>query len=98
MEGNIENFKIVVATMTSVDSFVRKRVADDHFDFIFIDECCAATEPECLIPIVNFGMSKGKVNANVILIGDDKLLGPVLHSQFAVGLGLGTLMEYLKSF
>lgn len=43
---------------------------EDHFGFIF--ECCAGIEPECWIPISEFAMSRNKIHANVILVGDDK--------------------------
>ena len=93
---NIVNYKIVVMTMSAANRLIRNSFPNDHFDFIFVDECCAATEPECLIPIVGLGMCFKKVNANVILVGDNHLLGPVLHSSLAAGLGLGKLFE--KSF
>lgn len=82
-------FKIVVATLTASVSLIRNDIAKDHFDFIFIDECGAAIEPETLIPIVSLGMQNGRVNANIILVGDHKLLGPILNSYFAKHLGLG---------
>lgn len=93
LKENIVNFKIVVMTMTTVNRLIRNNFPNDHFDFIFIDECCAAMEPECLIPIVGLGMSLKKVNANVILVGDDHLLGPVLYSSIAASMGLGKLFK-----
>jgi helicase MOV-10 len=66
----------------------RHNIPKDHFDFIFVDECCAATEPESLIPITGLGMDHKKVNANIILVGDFQLLGPVLNSRLAAELGL----------
>lgn len=86
---DFKKYKVVIATMTTVDRMIKRSFPNNHFDFIFVDECCAATEPECLIPITGLGMERKKVNANVILIGDDKLLGPVLNSPFAVRSILG---------
>lgn len=88
-KDSLLKFKIVIATMSLTNRFIDDGVPKDHFDFIFIDECCAATEPECLIPIVGLGMSHKKINANIILIGDDKLLGPIVSSSKAKELGLG---------
>lgn len=82
-------FKIIVATMTASVSLIKNGIPNDHFDFIFVDECGAAIEPECLIPIVSLGMGDKQVNANIILVGDDKSLGPILNSPLAKGLGLG---------
>lgn len=86
---NFLKFKIVIATMTTIHHLKRRYGLAGHFDFIFVDECCAAIEPECLIPIVELGMSHRKVLSNIILIGDDKLLGPELRNRFAKDLGLG---------
>lgn len=91
-------FKIVIATMTVTNRFINDGVPKDHFDFIFIDECCAATEPECLIPIVGLGMDYNKVNANIILIGDAKLLGPVVNSSQARELGLGKKFTIISTY
>lgn len=85
----LERFKVIIITMSSALMLIYRGFKNDHFDFIFVDECCAATEPECLIPIVGLGMGLRKVSASIILIGDDQLLGPVLMSRFAKRLGLG---------
>eukprot|EP01119_Soliformovum_irregulare_P014645 TRINITY_DN4012_c0_g1_i1.p1 TRINITY_DN4012_c0_g1~~TRINITY_DN4012_c0_g1_i1.p1 ORF type:complete len:993 (-),score=355.42 TRINITY_DN4012_c0_g1_i1:67-3045(-) len=50
----------------------------NHFTHIIIDESGHATEPECLVPIVNF-INK---DAMVIIAGDPKQLGPVIRSDF----------------
>lgn len=86
---NLLKFKIVIATMSVTNRLINCDFPKDHFDFIFIDECCAATEPDSLIPIVGLGMDHNKINANIILIGDDKLLGPIVMSIKAKELGLG---------
>lgn len=86
---NLLKFKIVIATMSLTNRFIKDEIPKDHFNFIFIDECCAAIEPECLVPLVSLGMDHNKINANIILIGDDKLLGPIVSSRRARNLGLG---------
>lgn len=86
---NLLQFKIVIATMSLTSRFINDGVPKDHFKFIFIDECCASIEPECLIPLVGLGMDHKKITANIILIGDDKLLSPIVSSRKAKNLGLG---------
>lgn len=90
----LESYKVIVATMTIADRLIRRGFPNNHFDFIFVDECCAAIEPEALIPIVGLGMDKKKVNANIVLVGDENLLGPVLNSSLAASIGLGEFSSY----
>ena len=47
-----------------------------------IDECAMATEPECMVAI--------RRASNVVLIGDDKQLQPVLHNNEAKKMGMST--------
>lgn len=92
VKENLMKYKIVISTMSVANRMINDGIPNDHFDFIFIDECCAAIEPECLIPIVGLGMGFKKINANIVLIGDVQLLGPVLNSPRAKSLGLGELL------
>lgn len=46
------HFNIVVTTLVSCSRLVQANIKRDHFDYIFIDECAASIEPECLIPII----------------------------------------------
>lgn len=92
IKENLMKYKIVIATMSVANRMINDGIPNDHFDFIFIDECCAAIEPECLIPIVGLGMDFKKINANIVLIGDVQLLGPILNSRKAKSLGLGELL------
>lgn len=55
-----------------------------------IDECGNATEPAALIPIAGVGVSSEGVRANIVLTGDPRQLGPVVISEKAEIMGLGT--------
>lgn len=87
------SYKVVVITMVASNRLVMTNIRKNHFKFIFVDECCAAMEPECLIPIIGLGMEHQKVNANIVLIGDNKLLGPKIDSVQATAMGLGNLIH-----
>lgn len=56
-----------------------------HFDYIFIDEAAHATETQSLIPISCLLADNG----HVVLVGDHKQLGPVVHSPIARDYGFG---------
>lgn len=104
-----ESFQIVIITLISSSRLVQSDLEEGFFDYIFLDECAAATEPESLVPIVGLGFSgprdmddaeflaiprPTKVSSNLILLGDHKQLGAILSSDFAEMMGLGiSLME-----
>lgn len=50
------HFSIVIVTLSMSSRLIQAHVKKDHFDYIFIDECGAASEPESLVPII------GKIN------------------------------------
>ena len=50
--------------------------------YCIIDECAMATEPECMVAV--------RRASNVVLIGDDKQLQPVLHNNEAKNMGMST--------
>jgi helicase MOV-10 len=60
-----------------------------HFTHIFIDEAGQACEPEAMIAIKTMADS----DTNIIISGDPKQLGPIVHSPIADNLGLG--LSYL---
>lgn len=86
--------KIVISTLLDTNLFVLAKIKNDHFNYIFIDECQASTEPESLIPIIGLGMDKKKVNANIILVGDHRLLRPIVESKQAKDFGLRKFMFF----
>lgn len=46
------HFNVVIATLVTAGRLVQMQIKTDHFDYVFVDECAASTEPECWIPIV----------------------------------------------
>ena len=100
----LKHFNVIIATLTTCSRLVQMTLHEEnldlkcHFDYIFIDECAAATEPEPMIPIVGLGTQPSEITANIILLGDHKQLGPVIHSDLASRLGLSvSLMERMMS-
>ncbi len=76
--------RVVVCTCVSAGALAGLGVKPGHFGWIFIDEAGQATEPDTMIPIK--GLTDNQTN--VILAGDSKQLGPIVHSRLALDLGL----------
>lgn len=53
---------------------------ENSFDYVFIDEAGHCTETESLIPLSCLLKIE---NGSVILAGDPKQLGPIIHSPIA---------------
>lgn len=81
-------FSVVISTLTSSSQFVRANL-QNHFNYIFIDECGATSEPENYIPLVGLGTKNGKITASIVLLGDHKQLPPVITAEYAKHLKLG---------
>lgn len=79
--------KVIIATCGTAGSMFRLNLPYHHFTHVIVDECGYASEPETWIPLCLAGS-----NAQIILAGDPKQLGPVLTSHFAEEQGLGTSM------
>lgn len=65
----------------------------NHFSYVFIDESGNATETETLIPIAGLLTSAtqtGEFSGQIVLAGDPKQLGPIIHSPLAKQYGFGT--------
>ena len=77
---------IIIATINnSADS----RIKEYEFPVVILDEAAQALEPDCLLPLYH----KAKM---VVLIGDEKQLGPTVKSMDAFHAGLGiSLFERL---
>jgi hypothetical protein len=80
--------RVVIVTLVSCGRIVSAGVNSNHFDYIFIDEAASECEQRTLIPIAGLGLSLNKVNAQIVLCGDHKQLGPVVASSFARKLGM----------
>lgn len=83
---SLSQYRVVVSTCVSasVPSGIRNGPTRGHFSHIFIDEAGQATEPEAMISIKQLSGP----NTNVVLAGDPKQLGPIVHSRAAQELGL----------
>ncbi|KAJ6608222.1 P-loop containing nucleoside triphosphate hydrolase protein [Mycena sp. CBHHK59/15] len=81
---DLRKFRVVVSTCLSGGVPANLGVKRGHFSHIFIDEAGQATEPEAILPIKSIA---GK-STNIVLAGDNKQLGPIVHSWIASSLGL----------
>ena len=80
IEGEIiEEAEIVLST---INNSADERLKNYYFSYVLIDEAAQALEAETLLPMIHLAQM-------VVLIGDDKQLGPVVHSQEARQRGLG---------
>ncbi|KAI3408241.1 uncharacterized protein J3R85_020417, partial [Psidium guajava] len=78
-------YRIIISTYTSSSLLRSEGVERTHFSHIFLDEAGQASEPECMVPIANLCQNE----TVVVLAGDPKQLGPVIHSKDAEARGLG---------
>ncbi|KAK2465578.1 hypothetical protein APHAL10511_002470 [Amanita phalloides] len=79
-----KEFRVVVSTCISGSVPASVGLPRGHFTHIFIDEAGQATESETLTPIKTIADNE----TNIVLAGDPKQLGPVIHSPIAQELGL----------
>lgn len=63
-------FNVIISTLMSSSLFMESK-KQGYFDYIFIDESGAATEPELLIPIAGFGMNFNEIKSSIILLGGE---------------------------
>ncbi|XP_050506187.1 putative helicase mov-10-B.1 isoform X2 [Diabrotica virgifera virgifera] len=88
-------YRILLTTVVTSARLVNGGVPSNHFSHIFIDESGYATETQTLIPIAGISSTsenKGMVSAQLVLAGDPKQLGPLVHSGFAEYCGYGKSM------
>lgn len=102
------SFQIVIITLSYSSRLVQSNIDKRHFDYIFLDECAAASEPESLVAFLGFGAATNEatlrqrnnfyITTNLVLLGDHKQLDPVINSNFAQMMGLGvSLMERIMT-
>ena len=84
----IEDADIVLSTL---NNSADERLKDKDFAYVVIDEAAQALEPDTILPLVH--------NSKMVcLIGDDKQLGPIVHSKIAEYNGFGiSLFERIHS-
>ena len=73
----IEDADIVLSTL---NNSADQRLRNYHFSYILIDEAAQALEADTILPLIHQAQM-------VVLIGDDKQLGPLVHSERAVAAG-----------
>ena len=81
---------VLVATLTMASKLYNQGVPRGHFDIICIDEGGQAVEPEAIGPVAGLLGADGQL----IVAGDPRQLGPVIHHSLAKEHGLG--MSYLE--
>ena len=75
--------------LTTINNSADERLKDYHFSYVLIDEAAQALEIDTILPLIHHAQM-------VVLIGDDKQLGPVVRSKGAESAGLGiSLFERL---
>ena len=82
----LDNCPIIIST---INNSADARIKNYKFPIVLIDEATQALEPDCLLPLYHQAEM-------VVMIGDEKQLGPTVKSNDAETLGLGiSLFERL---
>ncbi|XP_059471409.1 uncharacterized protein LOC132194259 [Neocloeon triangulifer] len=81
-------FRVVVMTMISAGRLYSGNFQPGHFTHIFIDECGHGMEPSALVPIAGLQGYRHRPS-QIVISGDPKQLGPIVHSPVAIAMGLG---------
>ncbi|KAL3923501.1 MAG: hypothetical protein SGPRY_004197, partial [Prymnesium sp.] len=83
---------IVITTLSTSGRLFNLGVQRGHFNLVVIDEAGQALEPEAAAPLCTLLGPEGQL----VLAGDPKQLGPVIHNAHAAECGLATsLLERL---
>jgi superfamily I DNA and/or RNA helicase len=82
VKAKLQQAHIIFATLNTAGSSLMESLVKKQFSCVIIDEACQSTEPDFLIPIVKFAMTK------VIAVGDHLQLPPTVLSQTARSLHL----------
>lgn len=80
----VAKYRVIVSTCFSASVPAGLGLKNGHFSHIFIDEAGQGKEPELMVAIKN----NASPTTNVILAGDNCQLGPIVHSNLAMSLGL----------
>ena len=87
-------FEVVIATLSTAGKLTNAGVPRGHFDLLVIDEAAQALEPEALAPVATLWQP----GVQLLLAGDPKQLGPVIHHTGASEYGLAvSLLERLMA-
>jgi helicase MOV-10 len=82
--AQLKSVRVIVTTCVSASFAYGVGLPRGHFSHLFFDEAGQATEPEVMIAIKTIADK----STNIILSGDPKQLGPIIHSSVARELGL----------
>lgn len=83
-------YRIITSTLMNSSRLINGGIPPAYFSYIFIDESGQATESETLIPISGFIFAmENTLPGQIVLAGDPKQLGPVIHSKLAMNYGYG---------
>uniref|UniRef100_A0A803J6K4 RNA helicase n=1 Tax=Xenopus tropicalis TaxID=8364 RepID=A0A803J6K4_XENTR len=89
----LKKYKVIVSTLLTSSRLVGANFPHGHFTHVFIDEAGHAVEPECVTAIAGIVDVMDRQTKNyggqVVLVGDQQQLGPVLRSPVAIEHGLG---------
>ncbi|VEN64308.1 unnamed protein product [Callosobruchus maculatus] len=94
MEQLLE-YRVLLTTLVTAARLVNGGAPKDHFTHVFIDEASYANESQTLIPIagiLSHDDRNGHIKGKIILAGDPRQLGALVHSQFARLCGYGKSM------
>ncbi|KAF5389693.1 hypothetical protein D9757_006021 [Collybiopsis confluens] len=83
---DLRKFRVVVATCISAGVPAGLGIPRGFYTHIFVDEAGQAMEPAVMVPLKSIADEK----TNVVIAGDNKQLGPIVHSGIASALGLKT--------
>ncbi|KAJ3929858.1 MAG: RNA helicase [Lentinula lateritia] len=83
---NIRKYRVVVSTCITAGVPAGLGIERGYYSHIFVDEAGQAMEPTVMVPLKELADDK----TNVVLAGDNKQLGPIVHSGLASVLGLKT--------
>uniref|UniRef100_A0A8D8NVP9 Helicase MOV-10 n=3 Tax=Culex pipiens TaxID=7175 RepID=A0A8D8NVP9_CULPI len=75
---DIRPCRVVLYTASTAGRLVGSDIPENHFSYIFIDECGSAKEVSSLVPIIGIGVHGSDITASIVLAGDPKQLGPVI--------------------
>ncbi|KAL1377833.1 hypothetical protein pipiens_001514 [Culex pipiens pipiens] len=79
---DIRPCRVVLCTASTAGRLVGSDIPENHFSYIFIDECGSAKEVSSLVPIIGIGVHGSEITASIVLAGDPKQLGPVIPYDF----------------
>jgi len=92
--ADISSRRVVVCTLSMAAKLHNQGLLRGHFDLVVVDEAGQALEPEAVAPVAALLGTESQL----LIAGDPKQLGPVIHNDLAKANGLSTsLLERLMA-